>query len=963
MRFNGILACVIVCVCVQSVFAGYFQPPSAGFITNPTESTHELAFYNGEVSDLQALIAGARTASPDAVLIVHLRGLVKVGDTPLTLGSRTCLIFEGCGKMSGAASGPALIYIQDAEYVSVTADEDTALAMLDGRGLIQAGIWVSSSGKVNIDNVNISDCTDYGVDYSGRGEALLTDAGSVTRCEILNSGISGIRVRNSARFVLMDNVIANSTGYGIDVDSQSATVVGNTCTNNQTGIRMAAPSSVDGPDAAVARNTLTGNTVGLELSGSTQKHLVTENVIHQNGTGIIADGYRNHIFNNDMENTDEFTVGGSGNIIVRHDNIVASEATGGSGTKFFDPPTIDNPHTHSVIVPGMGRRDLTFTQQAGDPDIDLATVQAAANSARSAYPNDVIVLWLNGTFVARGDHTGLDVPQNCCVVLDGTIYPEGDGMDRYSAEDHYVKGATTGGTQLILMKNTGYVSFSGGTLDCRRLCAWGIYAPADNVGLIDAVSVKEAVDNNIRVLHHSGDGTSIFIRGCTFNGGSYFTNRGVWIHVCNYIHCISNHSEGHVADSFDFDAGGHWSTALFNTCHNEKRTGVFIEQGASNNFILCNTMTGPIGNGIALYDTESTRQVWHNILVGNTVTGPNGMNIRHAQYTYAFNNIMNTGQFGVYLNVTNNYSSQNVSVQNNYNIMSDITNNPFFTAPYSSYVPPSRDCVMSTNMEDLAAMAAGWLQHDPRTNLVFFEDFEDLAIGNLVGQDGWGQLFTSGSMEVGIGSAIQGAQGVVGTVPTSWSTANKAVGSSVNFSTDDVTYYVASLVKYTGGEGSWFYALNTGSNTQKLEARIRTTGCQFVGLYGYSENAVPSWQANKVYAAVFKIDPINATQLRLSAGVFDVTSGLPDENALTYTLVTTYNRSTANYNFNCLMFGSTNDDTIGDNLLIATDWTAVQAMVAGELAVSDWPHLQSDLNLDGIVNMDDLLQMLFFWLD
>ena len=945
--------------------AGYFQQPAADFITNPAESTYELAFYTGDVSGLQMLLDDARTAYPNEVLIVHVRGFVTVGETPLTLGSKTCLSFEGCGRIAAAndAISPALIQIQDAEYVSITAFEESALATLDGRGLVQTGILVSNSGKVNIDNVNISGCTDYGVDYSGRGNALLNDAGSVTRCEIPDSGISGIRVRNSARFVLMDNVVTNSANDGIDVYSQSATVVGNTCTGNQTGIKIGAPSSVDGPDAAVARNVLTGNTVGLELASSTQKHLVTENVIHQNGTGIIADGYRNHIFNNDMDNSDEFNVGGSGNIIVRHENVVSSEATAGAGTKFFDPPTIGNPHSHPVIVPGMGRRDLTFTQQPGDPDVDLATVQSSVNSARSTYPNDILVIWLNGTFVARGEHTGLDMPQNSCVILNGTIYPEGAGMDRNSDPDHYQKGTSTGGTQLILMNKTGYMSFSGGTLDCRRLCAWGIYAPADNVGLIDGVTVKEAVDNNIGVLYHTGDSTPMFIRGCQLNGGGYFTNRGVWVHVCSYVHCISNHSEGHVADSFDFDAVGNWSTALFNTCYNEKRTGVFIEEGASNNFIVGNTMTGPVGNGISLYDTVSTRQCYHNIIVGNTVTGPNGMNIRHAQYTFAFNNIMNTGQFGVYLNVTNNYSAQNISVLGNYNL-SDITNNPFFTAPYASYVDPRGDCTLTTNLEDFAALASGWLDSDPKNGLVFFEDFEGLANGNLDGQDGWSQFFAGGSMLVGGSSAIQGTKGVIGTVADSWSTAKKLTGVPINFATDDVTLYLSSLVKYTGTKGDWFYAMNTGSNNGaiKLEGRFQTTGCRFAGLYGYSETAIPSWQPNKVYAAVMKIDTISPTQLEMSIGLFDVTNGLPDENTLTYTLVKTYDRTLANYNYNYLAFGAIDNVTIGDNLTVATEWSTVQAMVAGELADPNWPHAQSDWNLDGNIDLDDLLQIVSLWL-
>lgn len=668
--------------------AALFQEPQPGpfikDVTTTNEPTQELVFNGGDVASLQTFLTSSRYYFPEAVLIAHIRGTVEVSDTPLMVGSDTCLSLEAAGQFvpKTGFSPSALIQVQDAEYVSITAG-DEALATLDGMSRVGTGILVSNSGKVHIDNLRLQDFTGYGIDYSGRGQALLSDAGSVTRCEIRNSGISGVRTTDSTRFVLMDNMVTNSALCGIDVYSKSATVAGNACIRNLKGIVVGVPAGVPGPDGVVARNMLKNNRVGLELSTDTRTHVVTENVIHQNTTGMAVAGERNHIFNNDMDNTAEFSVTGAENIIARHPGVAGSEVSGGVGTKFFNPPTSDHPHADPVIVLGMGRHDLTFTQSPGNPVLNLANVQAAADSARATYPNDVIVLWLNGDFVANQEYTGLSLPANTCVVLNGTIYPEGPGMDRHSAPDHYAKDPHTGGTQLVLMDSPGFLSFSGGTLDCRDLPAYGIYAPYDAVAVIDGVTVRDAVDNNIGVLYHGHELAPVFIRGCTLDGGSWSSNRGVWIHVCSFIHCISNTSEGHVADSFDIDAVGHWNKILFNRCHNEKRTGVFIEEGASNNFVLGNEMSGDYGNGISLYNSHGG-PCPDNIIVGNTVTGPFGINVRYAEDTFAFNNIINSGRFGVYISVSNNYSAQTQIVPDNY-LFHDPQDNPFFTAAYYHY--------------------------------------------------------------------------------------------------------------------------------------------------------------------------------------------------------------------------------------------------------------------------------------
>jgi hypothetical protein len=661
--------------------ACYFVTPVSPYIIASGEVTHEIFANAGDVTAFQQTLDAARAAHPDAVVIIHIRVPLTVSDTPLTLGSRVCVSLEGSGqiKASENMTASALISIENAEFVSVTSDDMAATGTsLDGNNAAAYGVWVSNSGKVNLDNLAISDCTANGVYYFGRGDDQLNDAGSVTRCRISNAGVDGVWVRNGARFVLMDNTIESCGGYGIDMISQSATVLGNQCTGNQTGIRLESPVSIAGPASVAARNELELNGVGLELGGNTRRVVATENIIHQNTVGIKLAGTRNHLFNNDMDNVTEFDLGGSENIIARHDGVTSSEASGGS-TKYFNPPTAANPHNDPVIVAGMGRHDITMTQSGPTP-MSTDVVQPTLNNARSQHPNDVIVLWLNGTFVADGDFTGLTIPDNTCVVLDGTIYAEGAGMDATTSSDHdYEKGETTGGTQVILMTGSGYSSFSGGIIDGKDLPAYGIYAPGNHVGLIDGVRVLDANNNNIGTCSHGGDGTPLFIRGCELLGHKK-VNRGVWVHVCNNVHSISNYAEGFTADAFDVDAAGHWNTVLFNTVHDNVRSGVFVEERASNNIVTGNTLTGPQGPGLLSYDAHGgASRCENNIIVANKTSCPGGLSFRHLKNSFIFNNnILENRQLKVQWS-QDNYMSQNIAVDGV--VDRSVPDNPYFAAP------------------------------------------------------------------------------------------------------------------------------------------------------------------------------------------------------------------------------------------------------------------------------------------
>ena len=104
--------------------------------------------------------------------------------------------------------------------------------------------------------------------------------------------------------------------------------------------------------------------------------------------GISSDGSSNTFVDNLFTggNASNFTSAGSGNHVVAYKSPLSA-----ASQDYFYPPLIDDQHTNT-IVNGMGRTDLTIASTTID------SVQSQYNGARSANPNNVIVLHLNGTF-------------------------------------------------------------------------------------------------------------------------------------------------------------------------------------------------------------------------------------------------------------------------------------------------------------------------------------------------------------------------------------------------------------------------------------------------------------------------------------------------------------------------------------------------------------------------------------
>ncbi len=96
--------------------------------------------------------------------------------------------------------------------------------------------------------------------------------------------------------------------------------------------------------------------------------------------------------------------------------------------------------------------------------------------------------------------------------------------------------------------------------------------------------------------------------------------------------------------------------------------------------MLGNTFAGTLGNGLST-NHGLGGFCENNIIVANKVDGPYGMNIRYARNTFAFNNNIQTGQFGVYSTVVDNYTSQNHAASGDM-LFWQVDVNPYFVAPY-----------------------------------------------------------------------------------------------------------------------------------------------------------------------------------------------------------------------------------------------------------------------------------------
>jgi autotransporter-associated beta strand protein len=626
----------------QGAGAALYAVSNSAFIENPagSESVVTIDDTSGLISSLQTAINNARSANPNAILVIHLLSgaTYSVTNAGLVLGSRECLVAAGATIRAASASVtvPLITVSSGSTNVSI------AGGTLDGNGANVNGIYVPAADRVNIDAVTVRNCGLDCILLKGNGNSTYDNELTVTRCDASGSPAhAGISIQNATQAVCVDNRCYNSL-VGIYLTCAWGNVGNNNCWSNTTGIDIAG-----GNDNVVANNTCTNNSTGIHAGGS--NHMIVSNSTGNNSTaGINSNGSNNTFIDNVFTagNTSDFTSAGSGNRVVAYRIPLNAP-----GQNYFYPPLIDDQHTET-IVNGMGRTDLTIGSTT------IASVQSQYDAARAANPTNVIVLHLNGTFTVGA--SPLLLSSNTCVLLTGTIQ---------------INGSTTASSAISDNSSPARVSISGGIIDGGNLTGNnGIQFSSSSMLQVDGMTLRNFGPANPRtggsdVIHLDHGSTPDIVTRCTVNGGSA---RGIWLQLSGVKSLISDNDVSNVnQDGVDCDSSTSGSVVKFNNCHDLVRYGVFFEQSAAHNLALGN-ICARTGRGINVYnnDADPRAPTQYNTSACNLVDSNNngmrngsiGNTNTLSSHNFAFNNvIINSGNIGIEGDPdgVENYYSQN----------------------------------------------------------------------------------------------------------------------------------------------------------------------------------------------------------------------------------------------------------------------------------------------------------------
>jgi hypothetical protein len=582
-----------------------YVSPAPAWITAPNEMRTNLEISSGDIAAAQTKIDQARAANAGAVLAIHLSGSYEVTSAPLKLPSLSSLVITGSLHAKAGATASALIIIDNASHVGV------AGGTLDGGGAALNGIVVTASTKVNLDGVAIANVGRDGISVDGAAGAEARS--TVIGCAIAHASGSGIVVKSGPQTIVADNTVTDSGSAGIDVEAPDAIVANNTVARSPTGIR------VGGTGDAVAHNSVCASDTAIALAASGNASSIFQNdIVGAKASGVALAGTDSLLF----ANGGTVTTGGSGNYVV------SDAATPVAGTNYFHPPTIDNRHKDATIVNGRGRQDVAVNGGT------LAAAQASYDGARTAHPNDFIVVTLSGAFTQAG--AGLLVDSYTAVVIAGTI-------DVQATATSAAIGAKTG---------TSFVSISGGTIDGHGHAPPALEVPS-TMSYVDHVTIRnfgvEATRIGSGVIHMTGNGGFAIVRGCTI---AMAGGRGVWTKSGRRYLVIDNAVTNVNQDGIDFDYRTAGSIATGNHCESNTRYGVFVEEGANHNKVWNNDLiANAVGVNIIANVNGPTVQ---NTVAFNRATGKQSAGVRAGAgpmmgvgKNFVFNNVVSGATAGL----------------------------------------------------------------------------------------------------------------------------------------------------------------------------------------------------------------------------------------------------------------------------------------------------------------------------
>ena len=624
-----------------------YTVPNSAFIENPTGDTNVVTINDasGSVATLQALINNARSANPNAILIIHLLSGATywVNNTSggLTLGSQECLLGSGATiqATNSAVTNSLVIINSGASNVSI------AGGTYNANGADIYGIYApSSSARINIDKVTVMNCGQDCIQLNGNGSGTFDNEITVTRCDLSGSpNHSGISIWNATQTTCVDNFChSNSVGIWIG-NGGYCNIANNICVSNVTGINCNS-----GNDNYVFNNTCNNNGTGVYAGGS--GNMIVSDLFTSNSVAAINSSGSGNIFCDNLfanGNATNFLSNGSGDDVVAYEGSINA-----SNENYFYPPLINNQH-NTTIVNGKGRYDLYDSSAA-----PIDNVQTEYNAAVSANPGEVIVLHLNGNYTVGSNP--LTLSSDTCILLGGTIQ-----MSSSSA------------SEAIYASGQSYISISGGTIDGGTTSSSGaghgaIYFTGCSMFQIDGMTLQNFGTSGTRVggsdvvrIDH-GSTPRIFTRNTIINGSA----RGFWLATGGVRDVVSDNTvSGVQMDGVDCDESTYASLVKFNYLHNNSRYGVFLEQSASQNCVAGNICNYNSSYDIGCYNNSSSPRsaTADNSVICNSLLGDNGLrngstgdgNSVTSSDNFFFDNTVMSANIQSQLFGANNYYSQN----------------------------------------------------------------------------------------------------------------------------------------------------------------------------------------------------------------------------------------------------------------------------------------------------------------
>lgn len=624
-----------------------YTVPNSTFVETPSgDSVVTINDTSGSISTVQTLINNARTANPNSIIAIHLlAGATYWANNTsggLVLGSQECLIGSGATlEATNSSVTNALILINTG-----STNVSVAGGVLNGNGANIYGIYAPSScARVNIDKLTVLNCGQDCIQLNGHGSGTFDNEMTVARCDVSGSpSHSGISIWNATQTTCVDNNChGNSVGIWLG-NCGYCNVANNTCESNSTGIDFNS-----GSDDYIVNNTCNNNGTGILADGSGAM-IVSDLLASNTVAGINSSGSGN-IYSDNLfasGNATNFINNGSGDDIVAYEGPI-----NGSGQNYFYPPLINNQHTNTIIN-GLGRYDLTDNSTTA-----IDSVQSEYNAAVSAYPDDVIVLHLNGNYTVGANPLTLN--NNTCVLLQGTIQ---------------INSSTSASCAITAPSGASYISISGGLIDGGSTTPPSqgrdaIYFSGVSMFQIDGMTLQNFGNNTSRVggsdvIRIDHGNTPRIITRCTINGGSA---RGIWVATSGPRDVISDNTVTDVQmDGVDCDESTSASVVKFNYLYNNARYGVFLEQSASDNLVLGNICNYDQSYDIGCYNNSTTYRgpTACNSIICNSLLGDNGLrngstgtNTVTSSDNFFFDNTVMNANIQSQLYGSQNYYSQN----------------------------------------------------------------------------------------------------------------------------------------------------------------------------------------------------------------------------------------------------------------------------------------------------------------